>query len=164
MKHFELIRSGLVRRWHANADLAHSGETNGHHQWVVASIILSMHPSPSLVLLSEALWHDVGELIAGDLPAPFKDANPEMATAHAMFELGCRTEICGPGKISDLDSKWLSFADRLAAYLWMLTNAPHCRFRRDWIGACDYLIDLSVVLGVSDVASKLIEDFKEANT
>lgn len=132
MNPFELIRSGLVRRWHTNPDLAHSGETLGHHQWVVANLVLWFHPSPSMALVKESLRHDVGELKAGDLSQPFKARNPELAAEHSRLELSFRDEICGTEFLTEEEAGWLKLCDRLAAYVWMLGAAPHLRHQAGW--------------------------------
>ena len=158
MKPYDLIRSGLVRRWHANPDLAHSGETNGHHQWVVASLVLALHPDPSPALVREALWHDVGELRAGDLSAPFKDANPEFAGAHAKYEREARSDICGVIWLDRDEARWLKFCDRLAAYLWMLHAAPACAGRQDWRDAKSWMLNEALNLDRCHAVSQLILD------
>lgn len=141
MNLYKLIRSGLVRRWHTDPDMAHTGETNAQHQWAVASLVLALHPAPSLDLVREALWHDVGEMGCGDLPAYFKAAQPDIAAAHAEVEAQIRAGICPV--ITDLapnDLDWLILCDRLAAWLWMAEREPrlieHVDWRRDrdWIG------------------------------
>lgn len=156
MNLFKLIRSGRVRRWHANPDLSHAGETNGHHQWAVAALILTLHPAPSLALVREALFHDVGEVDAGDLSAPFKDANPVIAGAHAAFEFAARVQICGAADLTADEHDWLKFCDRLAAYLWMLTEAPRVKDHPDWSAAVDWLVDRAVELACADEVGDLI--------
>lgn len=139
MNPFELIRSGLVRRWHTDPDLAHTGETNGHHQWVVANLVLWFHPSPSLALVKMALRHDVGELKAGDLSQWFKNSCPEIAAEHARRELNFREDICGSDCLTDDETGWLNFCDRLAAYIWMLGAAPYLRHQAEWRDAIDWI-------------------------
>lgn len=151
-----LIRSGRVRRWHANPDLAHTGETNGHHQWVVATLILKLHPDAAPALVIEALWHDVGELGCGDLPGPFKDAHPEIAVAHAAAERRVREDLCGASWLDEEEREWLVLCDRLAAWLWMSHAAPHCAAHRDWRDARVWIEGAAERLGVSDQVSALI--------
>ena len=146
----DLIRSGLVRRWHANPDLAWTGETNGHHQWVVASLIAALNPNASAALLVEAIWHDVGEVMAGDLPAPFKAENPELAAAHAEFEHAQRKRICGQRYLSVTEHLWLVLADRLAAQLWMLAHRSDIAGRDGWPEARAQLLMTAHTLGCRD--------------
>lgn len=139
MNPHQLIRSGLVRRWHANPDLAHTGETVAHHQWAVASLILALHPAPYLELVQEALWHDAGEMGCGDLPAPFKDAHPAVAREHAEAEARARAGICRVVNLPARDLDWLIFCDRLAAWLWMAEREHRLIGRTDWREACQWL-------------------------
>ena len=156
MNLFELIRSGLVRRWHANPDLAHTGETNGHHQWAVATLVLALHPAPRLELVREALWHDVGERKAGDLPRPFKHDNPEIAAAHADFERRARAEMCMVADLDHAEELWLKLCDRFAAFLWMLSFAPHLRHHDWWEGEMTWIIAEAGNLGSSASVSAMI--------
>lgn len=153
---FDLIRSGLVRRWHMNPDMAHSGETNAQHQWMVVSLILALNPQASRALLIEALWHDVGELRAGDLSAPFKRENPAIAMDHAVFEFQARREICGSFDLTAQETLWLKMVDQLAAYLWMLIRAPHLAQRLDWMGDHDRVVSIADALGVKAAVKELI--------
>lgn len=143
MNPYKLLRSGLVRRWHSNPDLAHTGETNAQHQWTVASLLLSLHPAPTLDLVREALWHDVGEMECGDLPAPFKMARPDIAASHAEAEAEARAAICPVAELSGSDLDWLILADRLAAWLWMAERAPWLMFD-DPAWGCDERMLLGV--------------------
>ena len=128
----EILRGGYCTRWHANPDLAHVRETLAEHHARVAQIILALHPDPSRTLIDAALHHDAGEPFCGDLPGPFKNEHPEVARAHAAAEdlrladLGCLISI------SDSESRWLHFADRLAAYAHVAQVRPELLSHPDW--------------------------------
>lgn len=158
----KLILSGLVQRWHANPVLARTCETNGHHQWVVASLILALHPAPYLELVQEALWHDVGEVAVGDLPAYFKDRRPDIAAAHAQAEAEARAGICRVVNLPQRDLDWLIFCDRLAAWMWVAAVAPGELRRTDWRAALDRLWALAERLGclraLQDMVSPVLDD------
>lgn len=161
MSLFDLVRSASVRRWHANPEMAQSAETNGHHQWVVASIVLYLHPQPSSALVREALWHDVGELRAGDLSAPFKDANPEFATAHAAFEAAARERICGPAPwLTPEETRWLRFADRLASCCWMLQANHRLSGHPEWSDAMGWIGAEAEDLGCNGPVAGLLADLQ----
>ncbi|MCV2870654.1 HD domain-containing protein [Defluviimonas sp. WL0002] len=158
MKVNDLIRAGLVRRWHANPDLAWTGETNGHHQWTVAALIAALHPAPSANLLREALLHDVGEVMAGDLPYPFKQDNPEIARAHAAFERAQRERLCAAWPLTIGETTWLELADRLAAHLWMLAHRPGLAVRDGWPEAREGILAIARKLFVQvDIEAILTE-------
>lgn len=127
-----ILHGGYCTRWHANSDLAHIRETLAEHHARVAQIILALHPCPSVALLDAALHHDAAEASCGDLPWPYKRANPEAAAIHAQFE---RRELERMGCAIDLpanDARWFKFADSLAAIAHVAKVAPHLLCRSDW--------------------------------
>ena len=82
-----------------------------------------------VVLLAQ--YHEVGEVITGDLPTPIKYFNPEIKTAYKDLEKGACERILSmlpeslkgeyaeyilPDETSE-EYKLVKFADRLAAYL-----------------------------------------------
>ncbi len=151
-----LILSGLVRRWHQYPMMAHTDETDAQHQWMVAALALSLFPDASRALMFEALFHDVGELVAGDLGLPFKEANPDFAAGHAWIELEARRGICGVASLTAVEALQLKLCDRLAAFLWMLIRTPHLSSRLDWIGDHDRIRSLARDLGVLSPVQGLI--------
>lgn len=73
-------RRGMeISRWHTCQPVFQ--ETVGHH---TANVALLVHyltdGEASKELLYSALIHDIGEFYTGDLPAPAKRDNPELAT------------------------------------------------------------------------------------
>lgn len=153
-----LILSGFVQRWHQNPWMAATGETNGHHQWMVLSLVLILFPDASRELMFEAQFHDVGEIAAGDLRAPFKDANPEFAAHHAFIEKDARRGIVGVAELTAAEAVQLKLCDRLAAYLWMLLTRPQLSARLDWIGDHDRIRSIARELGVFAEVQRLIGD------
>lgn len=68
--------AGYVRRCHTIPII---GEyTVGKHCYDALSILLILHPEPSLNLIKAVLWHDVAERWTGDTPAPAKWSNPDL--------------------------------------------------------------------------------------
>lgn len=158
MKPASLILSGMVRRWHMNPAMAQTGETNAHHQWMVAALITALFPDASSNLMFEALFHDVGELVAGDLSASFKDENPDFAQAHAWIELQARRAIVGQRDLTAAEALQLKLADRLAAYLWMLMTCPHLSRWPAWIADYDRIGSIARELGVLGEVRALVAD------
>ena len=144
-----ILRGGYCTRWHANPDLAHIRETLAEHHARVAQIILALHPSPSLALIDAALHHDAGEPFVGDVPWPFKRANPEIAASLADAEEKACIEIGIRFEINEAETKWLKFADRLAAYQHVRHVAPYVLVQSEWIKAHVDLMNDSYHLGVS---------------
>lgn len=131
----QIYHSGSVRRYHANPWLAMLGQTNADHQGRVVQLILMLHPSPSIALLRAAAFHDAGEVVAGDLPGPFKRANVLLAELHHQAEAVALAEMGLAGIYDDLtvaDAEWLQLVDRLEAWAHTATHAPQIAARRDW--------------------------------
>ena len=134
------FRAGFVRRWHCNPDLAHTNDRIDGHSGRVARIILMLHPDPSVALLRSALIHDDGESVTGDVKAPTKDANPDMLSWLDEMEATARQEIWGDDSdLTELECRWLKFADRLDAYMWAKHHAPHALDGDGWPEAREWL-------------------------
>lgn len=130
--------SGNVRRYHANPAMAHLGQTNADHQGRCVQLLLALHPGPSVALIWAVAHHDVGERWAGDLPAPFKTAAPEIAADHAAIEAEFAEVAMGWRVLDDLsreDLRWLHLVDRLEAWAFMRTHAPGERDADGWLDA-----------------------------
>jgi len=140
MKLERVYKSGGVRRWHSNPELADSNQTLAQHQWGVAVIILAEHPNPSKELLYAALLHDVGELVVGDLPAPFKKANPKIAAAHKVAEQKAMERMGVEYDLTPKETAWLKWADRKEAYMWMIAHNHALHLRPDWQDAAIWLM------------------------
>lgn len=65
-----ILAGAHVRRFHTRPTLA--VETNGHHSHGVACILNLLYPDCRKELIIAALYHDLAELEAGDIPAPTK--------------------------------------------------------------------------------------------
>lgn len=161
MNHVALIQSGMVRRWHMNPAMAQTGETLAQHQWMVAALVTALVPDPSPGLMFEALFHDVGELVAGDLSAPFKDENPDFVAGHAWIELQARRGIVGEATLTAQEALQLKLCDRLAAYLWMLLTRPDLRHWPKWIADYDRIRSIARELGVLSEVMGLIAGVAE---
>lgn len=77
----DLIRNaGAVKRYHTVDTLRQ--QTVAEHSWGVAMILLTCVPFPSRELVSQALYHDMAEVLTGDVPATAKWNWPEFASAE----------------------------------------------------------------------------------
>ena len=111
--------AGATRRWHTNTDLAHTVDRVDGHGARVAKIIIALHPDPSPELIKEALIHDDGEYVVGDIPAPIKAAWPTLSEILRGAEGATLDRFYGEREpLTPFEKKWLKFADRLDAYLW----------------------------------------------
>ena len=129
----DLYLSSFVRRWHTDARLAPTGQTLGHHQWGVATLILTLHPNPSRSLILAALTHDAGELLTGDVPYAFKKFYGGGGVADAVEIAGEaeRDDMLGfTLEIEDTEQEWLEMCDRLESVLYVAVHDPD-RLRQD---------------------------------
>jgi 5'-deoxynucleotidase YfbR-like HD superfamily hydrolase len=86
----------------------------GQHTWGLLANLLRMYPEASKTLIVHAVFHDSGELISGDSPAPLLRADPNVARAFETIQnTFVRAHI---GKLPDLtptEKLLLEIADRL---------------------------------------------------
>ncbi len=71
-------QAGSVHRWHTSPKMLRV-QTVADHCWNVCMLILHVYPGANRLLLIAALRHDNAELITGDMPAPAKWYNPDLA-------------------------------------------------------------------------------------
>jgi len=108
--------AGTVRRAHI---IPHHGVYNvAQHSYGAASLLLLLNPDPSIALVKAVLWHDVAERWMGDVPAPVKMRQPELAEMIYDEE----ERILGAlGLAQDLRTEevlWLRAVDTLDLWLW----------------------------------------------
>jgi Predicted hydrolases of HD superfamily len=66
-----------VKRYHAWPTTTQ--QTVAHHSWRVATLLVEIFGMPRAEVLYFALWHDGGELFAGDVPYQVKVSVPGMS-------------------------------------------------------------------------------------
>jgi len=149
----DIHKSGYVRRWHSNPDLAHIPETLAHHQAQVAQIIFELHSNPSSNLIYEALHHDCGEMFVGDVSYTAKKTNPELTSLLCELEGVARGKMGCPNKpLSGVEIRWLNFADRLQSYRHVQSVAPHVLRGQEWVKLIDMIMDEADNLGIDNDA------------
>lgn len=116
--------SGTVARFHALPNVP--AYNVAEHSYGVVSLLLLLHPNPSLNLIRACQFHDLPERWLGDLPATAKWDNPELADAYNKAEIDLFGRL-GMLKMVELDEdelQWLRVLDTLELYLWCdeLTN------------------------------------------
>ena len=138
--------AGFVQRYHTHPRLARTGQTDAHHQWSVATLLLCLHPDPSARLLSESILHDTGERFAGDLPRPVKTQLPDMAAAHAVFEENVRVnELAAPIRsLSEDERQWLKALDSMECIMYATIVDPYLMLEDVWMELEDYVARLEL--------------------
>ena len=141
MKHFKqalatmekIFNAGRVSRWHTHPDLAETGDRLDGHQGRVARIILRLHPSPDMHILAQALTHDDGEHVAGDMSGPAKNQYPNLRLLTEDIEGCARVDLWGFCAMPYKENhRWVNFADKLDAYMWMMHKKPRLRKKAEW--------------------------------
>lgn len=108
--------AGTVRRCHV---VPHHGQYNvAQHSYGAVSLLLLLHPSPSLDLVKAVQWHDVAERWLGDLPAPAKWAHPELRQSYEAAEEKILQALGFSVELTEWDLRWLCAVDTLELWLW----------------------------------------------
>ena len=156
----EIWRSGFVLRWHARPEV--KAETLAEHHARTAQILCELYfpRLPSAELLFAALHHDVAELVVGDLPYPFKLAQPEIAEAHADEESRQLNRILRRGLgLASVEMALLKLADRIAAYLYAF---PQDRENPEWGEEWGNIVKTGTALGHDAAVSRILATVRPA--
>lgn len=139
----EVWRSGLVRRWHSNPDLAATSQTNGHHSWGCAVLAVHFFPDDQ-ELIKAAILHDVAEVNIGDVSGLAKHLSPKLKDAIDDAECA-NADLLG---VSYKKSQRLKLIDMLDAYLWAKHFNPKILKGSGWPEMVNRISDLSNNLDV----------------
>lgn len=114
------VRSaGDVERCHAVPH--HGSYSNARHCYGAVTLLLLLHPSPSMELLKAIQFHDVAEYWLGDLPHPAKMAMPDVRALHHRYEVLKLCEVFGSWpELDDEDLAWLAAVDQMDYALWAM--------------------------------------------
>lgn len=108
--------AGTVRRCHI---VPHHGQYNiAQHSYGAVSLLLLLHPDPSLNLIKAVQWHDVGERWLGDMPAPAKFCNPELGAIYEATEEQLLKSLQLLPELTEEETSWLKAVDTLELLLW----------------------------------------------
>ena len=147
-----VFHAGLTTRWHTNPWLAQTCDRLDGHQGRVTRLILALWPDASRDLLIDALTHDDGESVTGDIPATYDKTLEQKAD-----EVNALVDIWNGGWGDDFhafaseDSKRLRLADKLDAYMWAEHHAPAVVLENpEWSEAWQEIVRMAVELGVED--------------
>jgi len=113
-----LREAGAVERCHT---LPHCGSyTVGQHSFDALSLLLVLHPDPTVDLIKAVLWHDVAERWTGDVPAVAKWDDPELGRLLDQLEARIFAKLGIPHVVllSKSDHQWLEAVDKLELWLW----------------------------------------------
>lgn len=113
------LRNGAaVKRFHTKTII---GEiTNGQHLFGAVSLLLLLHPLPTLELIKATAWHDMAEYHVGDTPSPVLWKDPEFNKFYVAKEYNYLRAALGldMDRLSPEEHAWLLGVDKLDCYLW----------------------------------------------
>ncbi len=108
--------AGRVRRCHI---IPHHGQYDvAQHSYGAVSLLLLLHPNPSLGLIKAVQWHDCAERWVGDLPAPVKWTHAELGQSFENAEQRVLKVLGLFSNIGAEDINWLKAVDTLDLWLW----------------------------------------------
>lgn len=108
---------GAVKRCHVLP--SNTEYTVASHSYNAVSLLLLLHPNPSLALIKAVQWHDVAERWMGDLPSIVKHECPELKAVYERIE---EQRLRALGLAQDLtpeEKNWLKAVDTFECYLWV---------------------------------------------
>jgi 5'-deoxynucleotidase YfbR-like HD superfamily hydrolase len=132
---------GAVQRCHTFPQ--HHGPYDvAQHSYGAVSLLLLLHPNPSLNLIKAVQWHDIGERWLGDMPSPAKTGNQHLAEVYEAEEEKILTLLGLYFELSNQEENWLKAVDILDLWLWcreeeFLGNRSVTRMRL----ACEAALD-----------------------
>jgi len=155
-----LYRTGFTQRYHGNADMAWTGQTNGHHQWGVTVLLLALFPDEvNLAVVWEALHHDTGESGVCDMLAPAKRKYPAVAAEVAGAEANERVEMGVPEAVlSEREAAMLKLCDRLESLLFARVRTPWVLSGDGWPEMRDEVVAMAADRGVADAVERLLTE------
>jgi hypothetical protein len=107
---------GMVRRCHA---IPHHGLYNiAQHSFGAVSLLLLLHPNPSLNLIKALQWHDVAERWLGDMPGPAKTVNGDLGEVYERVESRVLFQLGLSPDLQPEEQHWLKAMDVLELWLW----------------------------------------------
>lgn len=139
----EVWKSGIVRRWHSNPDMACTNQNNGHHSWGCAVLALHLFPD-DYELLKAAIIHDVAEVNIGDVSGLAKHLNADLKEAIDNAER-LNQDILG---VDYTSSDKLKIVDMLDAYLWVKHCNPEILKKDGWPEMVMRIYELSNELNI----------------
>jgi 5'-deoxynucleotidase YfbR-like HD superfamily hydrolase len=112
----KLREGSAVERAHT---LPHHGSYSvGKHSYDATMLLFALHPSPTMELVKAVMSHDLGERWCGDVPAPTKWSDGELAKRLGSLEKRCLAHLGYDISLTAEDVQWLNAVDKLELLLW----------------------------------------------
>lgn len=133
--------AGAVSRCHA---LDHSTRHNiAQHSYGALTLLLVLHPEPSLELVKTLLWHDAAERWLGDLPATAKWGNRELKSAYEEAERRVLKALwVFPKLLAPAEQDWVKACDTLDLWFWCREQqALGNQLLGEWVTNCEAVLN-----------------------
>ncbi len=112
----KLREGSAVERAHT---LPHHGTYSvGKHSYDATMLLFALHPGPTMELVKAVMSHDLGERWCGDVPAPTKWSDGELAKRLGKLEKQCLAHLGFDISLTAEDAQWLDAVDKLELLLW----------------------------------------------
>lgn len=112
----KLREGSAVERAHT---LPHHGSYSvGKHSYDATMLLFALHPGPTMELVKSVMAHDLGERWCGDVPAPTKWSDGELAKRLGKLEKQCLAHLGFDISLTHDDALWLNAVDKLELLLW----------------------------------------------
>lgn len=102
----------------AHGTFHHTPYSVASHSYGAVSLLLLLHPNPSLDLVKALQWHDVAERWLGDIPSPAKRDNPGLREVYESVETEYLNALGFNPKLTREDREWVRALDVLELWLW----------------------------------------------
>lgn len=112
-----LRKAGYIKRYHTVPTIGDS-QTVSAHSWGVATLINEIWPDATKQVLLASLYHDVAEVLTGDMPATVKWKYPDFAAALERVEKLAEDELDLEFALSVREKRQLKIADMLELMLY----------------------------------------------
>ena len=112
-----LRKSGYVKRFHTLPTIGEVQSVSAH-SWNVTLLINELFPDCGKQLLLAAMYHDVAEVIIGDMPATTKWKYPELAEVLSQAERKVEEELNIQFALTEREKIILKMCDMLELVLY----------------------------------------------
>ncbi len=119
-KVLSILEGGEVKRYHTM--LIVGEQSVASHSWGVALILNWLKPDVSKEALLKALTHDVAERRTGDMPAPTKWNNPDLAKELSIVEKNIEKELGVACEISEEERELFKQSDMFELLLYCVNQ------------------------------------------
>lgn len=154
------LASHGTTRWHTNPDVP--AQSLADHSAGVLAFVLWLVPEPSTALIYEAIHHDDGEGLVGDMSGPMKRKMPRFAEQLEAAEMAARHELGVVGRVLTARERViLKIADDLEALTFAhCFGRPGLTWRDDWHAMADNIHRMAVSID-DQIAAKVSDWIKE---